>query len=232
MQTPPPILRPQFEDPAYQSSREICIKYARLLIQSELWQENSGIDTVTRFKCTELLIGVFLACIVLLKDLCLNPLSPQHEKQREEVYKSFKIIEEAKNESETTAKYVNSLIHILRKYNVPPLNSVPNQQQQHLAGGGAEKQSQAIPREEMALDIPEALGYSECGQIAFPAASHSQFRVSDGLGPVMAVDGPVHEGGDDLSSYWNDFTQSFEQGIDINSFDWDNIFLELDSPFI
>ncbi|KAF2092866.1 hypothetical protein NA57DRAFT_69468 [Rhizodiscina lignyota] len=223
------------EDPAYYSSREICIKHARLIIQSELWQENSDIDTATRFKFTGLLIGVFLACIVLLMDLCVNPLSPQYEKQREEVYKAFKIIEEAKKKSETTAKFVDSLVHILRKYNVPPLKSVPKQQLQSTAyrgsGGGSEQQSQAIPCKEMVLDISETPGYNECGERAFPRASHGQCGVSDGLGHFMAADGPPNESGDDLSSFWNDFTQNFEQGIDVNSFDWDNIFLSLDSSF-
>jgi hypothetical protein len=222
-----PYFTRSFEDPAYYSSREICIKYARLIIQSELWEENLGIDSAIRFKFTALLIGVFLACIVLLMDLCVNPLSPQYEKQREEVYKAFKIIEEAKNESETTGKFVDSLVHILRKYNVSPLKSVPNQQQQPAAGGAG-----AGGEEQMALDIPEAPGYNEYGEIAFPRASHDQFGVSDVLGLDMAAEGPLNEGGDDFSSYWNDFTQSFEQGVDRNSFDWDSIFLELDSSFI
>ena len=61
-----------YEDPAYYSSREICIKYGRLIIQSELWLKNSDIETATRFKFTGLLIGAFLACIVLLMQLCVN----------------------------------------------------------------------------------------------------------------------------------------------------------------
>ena len=216
-----PYFARSFEDPAYSSSREICIMHARLIIQSNLWQENLDIDAATRVKFIELLIGVFVACTVLLMDLSVNPSSPQYERQRGEVHKAFRVIEEAKNESETTAKLVDSLVHILRKYNAPPPNSVLEQQQ-----------SDANPRKLMDLSIPEAPRYSEDGEIAFPRASHGQSGVSDGIGLGMAAEGPLNQVGDDLSSYWNEFTQNFEQGIDVNSFDWDNIFLELDSSSI
>ncbi|KUJ06325.1 uncharacterized protein LY89DRAFT_726634 [Mollisia scopiformis] len=210
-----PFFAHSFENPAYYPSRDICIKYAHLIIQSKLWLENSDIDCATGFKFAGLLIGVFLACIVLLMDICTNPLSPQNEQQREEVYKSFQIIQEAQNESQTTAKIVGSLVHILQKYNQQPLDST-------------HQQPRAPAQTDMALDVSQAPGYSECGAIVPPMSSY--IGVTDSLN--IAEDGPPNEGGDDLSSYWNNFTQSFEQGIDVNSFDWDNIFLELDSSFI
>jgi hypothetical protein len=35
--------------------------------------------------------------------------------------------------------------------------------------------------------------------------------------------------GEDLSSYFNELAQEFEQGIDVGSFDWNNIFSGFDS---
>ncbi|CAI6084367.1 unnamed protein product [Clonostachys chloroleuca] len=39
---------------------------------------------------------------------------------------------------------------------------------------------------------------------------------------------------EDISSYWTDFTHNFEEGVEIDPkyFNWDSIFVELDSSFI
>lgn len=231
-----PYFARSFEDSTYSSSREIGLKYARLIIQSQLWQENTDIDTATRFKFTALLIGVFMACIVLLMDLTLNPLSPQYEKQREEVYKSFKIIEQAKNESDSTGKFVNSLVHVLRKYNVAPSKPASTFSQAVASGsdrGSTMQQDRPIPAtgSEMALDIPETSGTAGYN-IAQPSASQTQFGVGDYLDLSMPVEAQLPVEMDEAASYWNDFTQNFEQGIDVGSFDWDSIFLNLDAPFL
>jgi hypothetical protein len=225
-----------FEDPAYFASREICLRHARLIIQSELWQEISDIDTALRLKFTGVLTGVFLACIVLLMDLCVNPLSPESENQRDEVQKSFKILDNAKNESEITAEFVGALVHVLQKHSIVPLEIIQRQQQPAPEeGSGSEQHSQEIPRSEMAPNT-NAPGYRECDGIPFPGPSQSEIGISDDIGNIMGIDVPLDElldqSENDFSSYWNSFTQHFEQGIDINNFDWDNMFLELDSSFV
>lgn len=39
-------------------------------------------------------------------------------------------------------------------------------------------------------------------------------------------------GGEDLSMYFTELAQNFEQGVDFNSFDWEDIFSGLDSSFV
>jgi hypothetical protein len=206
----------------YSSSREICIKHARLMIQSELWLEDLNDDVVTRFKFAGFLIGVFYACIVLIMDLGVNSSSPHYEKRREEIRKSFRIMESAKNESQTTAKAVDSLIHLLRKYNMPHLDPVPNR-----------PQSQASLQQEMATDLPETSRYSEYGEAAYRGGAQGHMGNSDDLGlPMLVEEQEFHESGHNLSAYWTEFTQNFEHGMNVDSFDWENMFLELDSSFI
>lgn len=225
------------EDPAYSSSREICLKYASLIIQSELWQENLDIDTEVGLKFTSLLIGVFLACLVLLLDLCVNPSSPNYEKQREEIRRSFKIIENAKNVSETTSKSVDSLVQVLQKYNDAPLNPDRGPQQQRGISSSAAaatkgvQQSQQIALEGQALNVPDAAG-DEDSEIPFAGGSPGRHGIIESQDIAMPTAGPLNEADDDFSSYWTEFTQSFEQGIDVNSIDWDSLFLELDSSLI
>ncbi|GAD96578.1 hypothetical protein NECHADRAFT_47622 [Paecilomyces variotii No. 5] len=223
-----PYVARNHENPTYYLSREICIKYARLVIQSELWQQNSDTDTETRFKFTELLAGVFSACVVLLMDLCVNPLSSQYEMQRKEVLNAFKVLGEAKSLSEIIAKSVDSLVHILQKYNATPPNPVPTQQPQFATGDGRLQQSEPVAHTGMDLGNPGGYGHSD---VPYSGSSVSQSEIND-LDLDMMASGQLHKDGDDLSSFWNDLTQNFEQGTEVGNFDWDNIFLELDSSFI
>jgi hypothetical protein len=53
--------------------------------------------------------------------------------------------------------------------------------------------------------------------------------VGNGLG-AATTDGVCHD--QDLSSYFNDMAQSFEQGHGFNDYDWDNIFSDLNATFV
>ncbi|KAJ9604912.1 hypothetical protein H2200_010301 [Cladophialophora chaetospira] len=228
-----PYLTRSFEDPAYSASREICIKHARLIMQSELWLDKLDIEMATRFKLSALLIGVFMACVVLIMDLCVNPTSPHSDKQRDEVRKSFQIIEAVHDMSETAGNSVHSLLHLLRQHNVAPLRAVPAQEPQTTtvdSSNISEQQSQATPFTAMTFNTSERLSNLE--EIVLPAAPQGQREVNDSFDLAMATEEPLNEAGEDLTSYWTDFTQSFEQGIDFNNFDWDKIFSELDPAFV
>lgn len=198
-----------FVDATYSSSRELCIRSARLIIQCESRMGVSGVCTAIRFKLSSLLLGAFMASIVLLMDLCLTKSSQRHEKQREEVAEAFRILEDAKKESETAAKFVDSWNYILRKHQVPPPKPVLTQQFPTPSG------------EDPVCDIPVVRAHSESLQPPPCGAS------SNTLGVNSNADGlPDTE---DLSSYFNELAQSFEQGNDVGNFDWDNIFSDLDS---
>ncbi|KAH8901375.1 hypothetical protein GQ53DRAFT_835202 [Thozetella sp. PMI_491] len=220
------------ENATYAPSREICTKHASYILHSELWQEDPNKGTVTTLNLTELLIGVFMACIVLLMDVTLNPLSPQYLQQREEVCKAFKIIEEAKNGSEASAKFVNSLVHVLRKNNLNPPRSIPSHLEPPMEGSGVGTVSQGSPQKETLLGGLEGSGYEQYSEVVSTGSYLGQFEPFRDADLTMASEGSPIDVEDDLSSYWAGFTRSFEQGTDTSNFDWDSIFLELDSSFI
>lgn len=56
-----------------------------------------------------------------------------------------------------------------------------------------------------------------------PAATSST------LGGSIDMDMVDDTSGEDLSSYFNELAQSFEQGIDVGSFDWNSLFSDFDS---
>ena len=200
-----------FTDPLFASSRDMCVKIARLIVQAETNLDKSGLGTAARFKFTGLLLGVFMASVVLLMDLCINKSSPNHEQQRGEVSEAFRILEQAKNESETAAKFVGSLMLILRKHHVaPPGHPMPQAtSRQPLESGSVQQQTTS------------GEGATEGARAPLPVVS----RVTDESGVNMAAEG-------DDWSYFNELAQSFEQGRDVGFFDWDDIFSSLDSSFV
>ncbi|CAH0044340.1 unnamed protein product [Clonostachys solani] len=224
------------EDSAYYSSREICLKHARLLIRSDIWSEDADIDNVIQNKLTELLVGVFLACAVLLMDVFVSPLSPQHQEQREEIFRSFKIMDIAKRGSETTAKFVDSLIHILRKNQTSASDRVSGEQQEPLAYSGrkGERDPQTFPYEETTFDNTVPPGYDVYDNFRFLETTEDPFSVNNGPNPTIGSGEHLDLTREDISSYWTNFTHDFEEGVEIDgkSFDWDSIFMELDSSFI
>jgi hypothetical protein len=216
-----------FVDSAYASSREICLQSARLIIQTESQLENSGLCTVTRYKFLGLLLSVFMASIVLLMDLCHNKSSPQQEKQRGEIAGAIRILEEARHESETAAKFLDSLMHVLRKHKISPpkragqrpLKPGIDSEQLSTASGGAVVHNAATTQP-----------CSEPAAVSIPMASSSVLGSNEASTTNTA--GGRFTTGEDFSSYFNELAQSFEQGIDVGGFDWNNIFSGLDSSFI
>ena len=212
-----------FVDSTYAYSREICIQSARLIIQNESRVEDSGLCTGSRHKFIGLLLGVFMASIVLLMDLCHNKASSQ--KQRGEIADAFRILEGARYESKTAAKFLDSLMQVLRKHNVEPpkcarpqpLNPRVGNEQLSMASGGAVAYSAA------ATSQP----YSESTSLPVPLTSPSLLQSSE-----ISTAGELFANGEDSSTYFSDLAQSLEQGIDVGSFDWENIFSGLEKSFI
>lgn len=200
-----------FVDFTYASSRDLCLQSARKVIQTQSQLGNTGL-TANRFKFLGFLTSVFVATIVVLMDLCHSKPSPQQEKQRGEIADAIRLLEEAKNESETTAKFLDSLMHVLRKHQVLPLRPAA---QQSLKAGFGKAQLSMFSRSFSTQPTP--------------TASLSLLENHDASSTNGHNDG--FASGEDLSSYFNELAQEFEQGVDVGSFDWNSVFSGFDSVF-
>ena len=216
-----------FGDPAFACSKDICLQSARLIIRTQSRLESSGLCIATRFKFLGFLLGFFMASTVLLMDLCHNKFSPQQEERRGEIAAAFQTLEEARQESETAAKFLESLMHVLRKHKVSPPQHTGAQP---LQPGISFTQ---VPKAADKAAVSNASKVQRCSEptmLSTPLAS-SNISGSDEAGSInMLVDGSTY--GEEIPSYFNDFAQSFEQGVDVGSIDWNNIVSELDSSFI
>lgn len=216
-----------FVDSAYASSREICLQSARHVIQTESKLENSGLCTATRYKFLGLLVAVFMASIVVLMDLCHNKSSSQQEEQRGEIANAIRILEEARHESETAAKFLDSLMHILLKHKILPPN--PAGQQPLKSAIGSEQLSTASGG---AMVYNAAITQPRSGPAVAPTRMASSSVLGSNEASSINVTDDRFANGEDLSSYFDELAQSFEQGIDVDSFDWNNLFSGLDSSII
>ncbi|ESZ98985.1 hypothetical protein SBOR_0643 [Sclerotinia borealis F-4128] len=193
-------------DPAFASSSQICLQSARLVIQTESQLGTSRISA-TRYKFLGFLVPLFMASIVLLMDLYHSKTSSNHAKHREELAEALRILEEAKHESETAAKFLDSLTHVLRKHEVSP----------------APRPAEQLFVSPNVANTPPQL----YGELPLPMLTSSALGGSD----IILADG-IYTNGDDVSTYFNELAQSFEQGIEVGSVDWNNMFSGIDSSMI
>lgn len=108
-----------FDGTIYSSSRDACVQSARLLIQEQ--------PMGAPYKFLGLLVGVFMASIVLVVDLCHGK-SPAHEGQNQEaIAKACGILDEARHESATATKFLDSLMQLLRKHKIQPPRESPTE---------------------------------------------------------------------------------------------------------
>ncbi|KAL9085500.1 MAG: hypothetical protein Q9165_007545 [Trypethelium subeluteriae] len=221
-----PYLTRGFVDTTYSSLREICVKSARLSIQSQSYLMNCGIGPTSRLNCAGLLVGVFMASIVLLMDLCINR-SPLHDSQRGEVAEAFRILEQGKHESATTSKFVDSLMHILRKHKVTPPKSTPVQQ---LRVESDKRQLSTTSDDQGLIDTTTSQAYGAVTRGLPYSTSSDACKIDEIDGTDMLPNESL--GGDDMSSYFGELAQSFENGDEFGNFDWNNIFSGLDSSLI
>ncbi|KAL6720804.1 hypothetical protein ACLMJK_002729 [Lecanora helva] len=209
-----------FVDSAYASSRDICFQSARQIIKTETDLEISGLCTGLRYRSLGLLLGVFMASIVLLIDFCHNHSLPQQEKQQGEIADALRILEEARHDSETAAKVLEALMHTLRKHKVAPPRHADKQSRDPNADNGW---PQDKPNEPTIYHAPtsQPIGETVMTPLSIPSSGVG------GASECGSYDSRAADG-DDISSYFNDFAQSFEQG---GTLDWNSIFADLDSSF-
>ncbi|KAK3687555.1 hypothetical protein B0T22DRAFT_405289 [Podospora appendiculata] len=197
-------------------SREVCLSSAKVIIQIEVQLERENHPFVlSRLKVSGILYGVFMASIVLLMDVCVAA-SQQHEMpDRRELLEAFRILENASKYSATASNFLDSLMHVLRKHQVP------------------EPHGHAVASTAGAHDDARQGGV---GSMPLPHEGNGSGVLDGGSGNATAFDGPdcplvvVGGGGGSglLPSHIDELVQGFEM---VDGFQWDDIFSGIDSFF-
>lgn len=114
-----PYLARATVEPEYAFSREVCLKVARLIIQTEhrLEKENHAFS-VTRLKMTVVLHSLFLASIVLLLDICSTTNSSDRVAKQQEMAEAWRIMEQAQGQSVPAARLMELLKQVMKKHKV------------------------------------------------------------------------------------------------------------------
>ncbi|KAK9241398.1 hypothetical protein V1525DRAFT_393036 [Lipomyces kononenkoae] len=203
-------------EPAYASSSQICLQSARLIIQTESQLGQSRISA-TRYKFLGFLVPVFMASIVLLVEMCYLKTSPHHATHREELAEAIGILEEAKHESATAARFLDTLTHVLRKNRVVAAD-------QHQLPVTPDAAAATTTTNTGAMQ-----GYGEALPLPMPLSTSSTL----GGGEVIVADPDLYgNGGEDLSRYFNELATGFEQGVEVGSWDWNGMFSGIDSSMV
>lgn len=109
-----------FSDKSFASSREICVTCASMIIQIESSLSRAGIAYSSCLKFTGLLLGVFMATVVLIMEVCVNRSSLHLDERQTEIAEAFRLLQEARSESEAAEKFLGDLTKILRKHKMNP----------------------------------------------------------------------------------------------------------------
>ncbi|KAF2109037.1 hypothetical protein BDV96DRAFT_605125 [Lophiotrema nucula] len=222
-----------FVEASFASSREVCVRTARLIIQVEPRYQRSAALLRIRCKFGGLIVGVFMASIVLLMDLCVNRSAPGHEQRRSEVAEAFRILEDAKNESEMTARFVDSLMHILRKHKmVSPQSTCQSTNNSNITTLTSKPPLLSSTTTEY-IQPTLSEGYRVASEI-LQAPPTNAIAALDGSGNGANTHVPAYNtipNPEDLP-YFSEFTAGFAFGVDPGSFDWNNILSDLGTSFI
>ncbi|KAL2063343.1 hypothetical protein VTL71DRAFT_5148 [Oculimacula yallundae] len=118
-----PWLMRGFAEASYAISHSACLEAARLIMQNELQLEQTGLPFISiRLRFSPMLYGVTMAGLVLSVESALTtgtipaghlPIEPAG------VSDAFRILREAKQESEIAAKLLESMEKVFRKHKMP-----------------------------------------------------------------------------------------------------------------
>ncbi|KIW08003.1 uncharacterized protein PV09_00949 [Verruconis gallopava] len=210
-----PFLIKGYTTSAFAESKDICVMSARLLIQSQSHLLEMGSLNGTMFPFCGLLLGVFMANVVLIVDLCMGRSKGRDDLHREEICKAFRLLESARHESETTARFVDSLTQILQKHKIrSPKEALQSMHANQRVTQGDSTLSRLSNRTCNALMTPDSSVFTDlnCGR----ANSDETVGIEDQR----------------QSTYFINFAKDFEEGTDMfDNFDWDNIFSDLNTMF-
>jgi hypothetical protein len=209
-----------YMEPAYAPSKELCLLSAREVIHAEAKIGEIG-PRATRYKFLGLLVATFVASIIVLMELCHNKSSSQNEQHRTEIADAIRILESARHESETAAKFLDSLMQVMRKHKVLPPKD-------------AEQGSVSIAGSQHVF--PMSFGMNSQTGHSFQPYEEPNLALSGVLcsNDTTIVDTmeSTFENGEDLSTYYRELAQTFEQGMDAGIFDWNDLFSGIDPSVI
>ncbi|RSL93287.1 hypothetical protein CEP52_013332 [Fusarium oligoseptatum] len=105
--------------PAYATSRAACVESARLIIRMEMRMEEEEHDFAsTRLRMSIVLHHIFLAFLVLLLDVCLDTNGPRQISKSPEAAVAWRILQDAKAQSQQASTLVEPLGRVMRKHEV------------------------------------------------------------------------------------------------------------------
>ena len=165
--------------------------------------------TANRYKLFGLLTSIFMASVVVvLMDINQNKSTIQREILSPDSLDAVRILEHARHESETAAKFLESLMCVVKKQKVyKPVAQVNSGE-----AGGDGAQEYETTNTQTAVKSRLYLGRNNLNDMDI-----------------------VHERpeyGEDISAYFNGLVQSFEQGVGVGSLDWDSMLSELERSIV
>ncbi|KPM45793.1 hypothetical protein AK830_g860 [Neonectria ditissima] len=107
-------------EPAYARSREVCLKTAQIILETEHELERENVTFVsTRLRLTAVLHSVFLASIALLLDLCLGTDAEVKAKSREQMAQAWRILDGAHGQCLPATRLQDLLRQVMKKNKIP-----------------------------------------------------------------------------------------------------------------
>ncbi|GAB7338849.1 hypothetical protein MBLNU457_5537t1 [Dothideomycetes sp. NU457] len=215
-----PYLMRGYADHKYGPSRQICIETARLIIQSEVAHERSGLLALNRYQFIRFVLGVFVASVVLLVELCIDKTTSRQSEYRQEIIDAFRLLEMAREQSRNAARFLDSLLSVLHKHQVAPPNKDSrqvNHPQPALNSGQNSTTVQMVETNKINLTMPTPEGSATMSDMV-PETSNLDASTDNAFGDDM-----------DMSSYFDMLNQSLQQGSDMEFCDWDGLFSGLGS---
>lgn len=105
--------------PTYTTSRAACVESARLIIRMEMQlEEEEHAFASTRLRMSIVLHHIFLAFLVLLLDICLDTNGPRQISKSPEATVAWRILQDAKAQSQQASTLVEPLGRVMRKHDV------------------------------------------------------------------------------------------------------------------
>lgn len=203
-------------DLEYAASRDVCLHSARQVIKTETLLSKSGLYAATRYKFLGILASVFMASVVVfLMDFNRDKPATHPDSLSKGIVDAIRILEQARHESETAAKFLESLMRVVRKHKVCPPVDQDKSDLMHL--GGTEMYDTSDTYTQVVGSLP-------------PITPTSMLGSNDLDGENMLHEVPDIE--EDFSAYFNELAQNFQEGVDVGSLDWDAMLSGLESSIV
>jgi hypothetical protein len=200
-----------FVDMSYSQSKEICLESARLVIRCERVFERA--PQVNQYRFCSLFIGILRSGIVLLVDFCINRSSPYRDRQRKDVAEVFQLLQEGKKQSEAAANFVESFIQILNKHNLGPPRAASTQA----------VQNERATHNQLHAPLANGTGLGGLYESIHPSLTHHSPSSGFTIDTSTNMTADWNKDDVDLTSYFDQVSQNFEMGTDVDNVDWDSI---------